>query len=169
MEAARYNPSPAEKASLLADVCYQLERTVSDCTTYDSLSWSSRYAVTTDLFIACLCLLIHVDACVAADQLCKPKPACPLQVHGWLMCLAWGCLIPIGVVIAAFRSLAGYSSWWFYLHVSLQSLGFLVSLAGVTVGSYLNRNEKLQWQHRNIGITVTTLAGLQVKRVGNAS
>ncbi|KAL0018117.1 hypothetical protein WJX77_001441, partial [Trebouxia sp. C0004] len=26
------------------------------------------------------------------------------HVHGWLMCLAWGFLIPVGVVIACFRT-----------------------------------------------------------------
>lgn len=77
------------------------------------------------------------------------------------MCLAWGFLIPLGILIAAFRSLSGGSAWWFYLHIPLNVLGYLVSLAGVTVGAYLTIDEKLQWQHRVIGITVTVAAGLQ--------
>ena len=85
-----------------------------------------------------------------------------MQVHGWLMCLGWGCLIPIGVVIAAFRTVRGFRSWWFYLHATLQVTGFLVALAGITVGTYLEIDQKLQWQHRVIGITVTVLGGLQV-------
>ena len=78
------------------------------------------------------------------------------------MCLGWGCLIPIGIVIAAFRSVRGFSSWWFYVHATLQTLGFLVALAGITVGAYLEIDQKLQWQHRVIGITVTVLGGVQV-------
>lgn len=79
------------------------------------------------------------------------------------MCLAWGFLIPLGVLIAAFRSVSRGSAWWFYLHIALQTLGYLVSLAGVTVGAYLTIDEKLQWQHRIIGITVNVAAGVQAR------
>lgn len=78
------------------------------------------------------------------------------------MCLAWGFLIPLGVVIAAFRGVSRGSAWWFYVHITLQTLGYLVSLAGVAVGAYLAIDEKLQWQHRVIGITVNVAAGVQV-------
>ena len=77
------------------------------------------------------------------------------------MCLAWGFLIPLGVLIAAFRSVTGGRAWWFYVHITLQTLGYLVSLAGVSVGAYLAIDEKLQWQHKVIGITVNVAAGLQ--------
>ena len=36
-------------------------------------------------------------------------------VHGWLMCLAWGFLIPVGVVIACFRTVRSMGTWWFHL------------------------------------------------------
>ena len=86
------------------------------------------------------------------------------QVHGWLMCLAWGALIPIAVVIATFRTVRGTGTWWFHLHSVFNILGFLVSLAGVAVGVYLDPGEGgLVWQHKIIGITVNVLALVQVK------
>ena len=79
------------------------------------------------------------------------------------MCLAWGFLIPVGVVIACFRTVRGLGTWWFHLHRALQTLGFLVSLAGLSVGVYLDPNEGgLKWQHKIIGITVNVLALVQV-------
>ncbi|KAL3130178.1 hypothetical protein ABBQ38_008483 [Trebouxia sp. C0009 RCD-2024] len=85
------------------------------------------------------------------------------HVHGWLMCLAWGFLIPVGVVIACFRTVRGMGTWWFHLHRALQILGFLVSLAGLSVGVYLDPNEGgLKWQHKIIGITVNVMALVQV-------
>lgn len=79
------------------------------------------------------------------------------------MCLAWGALIPIGVVIATFRTVRGASPWWFHLHRLLNILGLLVSLAGLSVGVYLSPGEGgLTWQHKIIGITVNVLAVVQV-------
>ena len=86
-----------------------------------------------------------------------------LQVHGWLMCLAWGALIPIGVVIATFRTVWGAGAWWFHMHRLLNTLGLLVSLAGLSVGVYLSPGEGgLTWKHKIIGITVNVLAVGQV-------
>ncbi|KAL0035497.1 hypothetical protein WJX77_008928 [Trebouxia sp. C0004] len=59
------------------------------------------------------------------------------HVHGWLMCLSWGFLIPLGVVIACFRT--------------------------VRVGVYLDPGQGgLFWQHKIIGVTVNVLALVQV-------
>ena len=79
------------------------------------------------------------------------------------MCLAWGFLIPLGVVIACFRTVRGMGTWWFHLHRALQLLGFLVSLAGLSVGVYLDPGEGgLFWRHKIIGIAVNVLALVQV-------
>ncbi len=87
-----------------------------------------------------------------------------LQVHGWLMCLSWGFLIPLGVVIACFRTVRGMGNWWFHLHRALQTLGFLVSLAGLAVGVYLDPGQGgLFWQHKIIGVVVNVLALVQVR------
>ncbi|KAA6428493.1 MAG: hypothetical protein FRX49_01369, partial [Trebouxia sp. A1-2] len=84
-------------------------------------------------------------------------------VHGWLMCISWGCLIPLGVVIACFRTVRGMGAWWFHLHRVLALLGFLISVAGLAVGVYLDPGEGgLFWQHKIIGITVNVLGLAQV-------
>lgn len=80
------------------------------------------------------------------------------------MCLAWGALIPIGVVLATFRTVRGAGTWWFHLHSVFNILGFLVSLAGLGVGVYLDPGQGgLVWQHKIIGITVNVAACVQVK------
>lgn len=84
-----------------------------------------------------------------------------IHIHGWLMAASWGFLIPIGVTLAIFRSVRGMRPWWFYLHSVIQTLGFLLSLAGIGVGAQLNIDQQLQRRHRAVGITVTVLAGVQ--------
>ncbi len=80
------------------------------------------------------------------------------------MCLSWGFLIPLGVVIACFRTVRGMGTWWFHLHRALQTLGFLVSLAGLAVGVYLDPGQGgLFWQHKIIGVVVNVLALVQVR------
>lgn len=82
------------------------------------------------------------------------------------MCLSWGFLIPLGVVIACFRTVRGMGTWWFHLHRALQILGFLVSLAGLAVGVYLDPGQGgLFWQHKIIGVTVNVLALVQVRHM----
>lgn len=78
------------------------------------------------------------------------------------MCLAWGFLIPVGPLLA-FAQCAVWAPGGSTLHRALQILGFLVSLAGLSMGVYLDPNEGgLKWQHKIIGITVNVLALVQV-------
>lgn len=85
------------------------------------------------------------------------------RIHGWCLCLAWGWFIPAGIVIASCRSLTRLgSNWWYYLHIAFQIIGLLLSLTGVAVGTYFPANEELMVQHKQIGIVVNVVAGLQV-------
>ena len=77
------------------------------------------------------------------------------------MGLSWGWCIPAGVVVASFRSFNKVGSAWFYVHVISASLGLLLSLAGTAVACYFSAAEKLQHQHKVIGIVVQVVAGLQ--------
>lgn len=80
------------------------------------------------------------------------------------MGLGWGFFIPAAIVVASFRTLAKLgSSWWFYVHISLAVLGYLLTLAGVAVACYFPSDETLQHQHKIIGIVVTVFAGVQVR------
>ena len=77
--------------------------------------------------------------------------------------MAWGFFIPAGIVVAAFRTVTKLgSAWWYYVHVSFQIIGFLMSLTGIAVGCYFPADEKLMVQHKIIGIVVNVVAGLQV-------
>ena len=91
----------------------------------------------------------QLPACHAMGGSKRP-PGAPLSLlpAGWLMAASWGFLIPIGVTLAIFRSLRGMRPWWFYLHSVIQTLGFLLSLAGIGVGAQLNIDEQLQTRHR---------------------
>ncbi|KAK9807600.1 hypothetical protein WJX72_003804 [[Myrmecia] bisecta] len=85
----------------------------------------------------------------------------PVSVHGWLMCVSCGLLIPLGVLIA--HSFKSYRKpIWLYLHILCNGLGFLLAVAGVSVGHYLTVDTQEQKNHRTIGITVIVMAGVQV-------
>jgi len=72
------------------------------------------------------------------------------------MCLSWGFLIPLGVVIACFRTVRGMGTWWFHLHRAL------------AVGVYLDPGQGgLFWQHKIIGVVVNVLALVQVRHVSS--
>lgn len=54
-------------------------------------------------------------------------------------------------------------TWWFHLHRALALLGFLISVAGLGVGVYLDPGVGgLFWQHKIIGITVEVMSLVQV-------
>ena len=95
-------------------------------------------------------LWCHLFACHAMGGSKRPAGTTPLCLlpAGWLMAASWGFLIPIGVTLAIFRSVCGMRPWWFYLHSVFQTLGFLLSLAGIGVGAQLNINQQIQQRHR---------------------
>ena len=64
------------------------------------------------------------------------------------MAASWGFLIAIGVTLAISRSVRGMRPWWFYLHSVIQTLGFLLSLAGIGVGAQLHIDQQIQRRHR---------------------
>ena len=88
-----------------------------------------------------------------------------VQIHGWLLCLAWGFFIPLAIVIASFRSMLKLNAnCWYYAHIVLAITGLLASLAGVTIPCYFDfAFTKRMKQHRIIGIIATVLAGIQVR------
>ncbi|KAG8067566.1 hypothetical protein GUJ93_ZPchr0005g15508 [Zizania palustris] len=52
--------------------------------------------------------------------------------HGALTIFGWGILIPLGAIVA--RYLRHKEPLWYYLHVLLQFLGYIIGLAGVVSG-----------------------------------
>ncbi|XP_072963219.1 cytochrome b561 and DOMON domain-containing protein At3g61750-like [Typha angustifolia] len=83
------------------------------------------------------------------------------RTHGALNLVAWGVLLPIGSIVA--RYCKQWDPLWFYLHVGIQFIGFILGIAGVVAGVALyNRLHVNVAAHRGLGIFVLVLGILQV-------
>ncbi|KAK2647460.1 hypothetical protein Ddye_014949 [Dipteronia dyeriana] len=81
--------------------------------------------------------------------------------HGLLNMLGWGILMIIGAIVA--RHLKHMDPLWFYCHISIQSLGFLLGLSGVITGLVLNNKlDNDVSTHKSLGILILVLGCLQV-------
>ncbi|EPS63313.1 hypothetical protein M569_11471 [Genlisea aurea] len=81
--------------------------------------------------------------------------------HGTLAVLSWGIFLPIGAISA--RYLKNRDPLWYYLHVVVQFIGFILGVAAIAEGLALN--DKIHGfipTHRGIGIFILTLTILQV-------
>ncbi|KAF2292533.1 hypothetical protein GH714_025270 [Hevea brasiliensis] len=86
-------------------------------------------------------------------------------IHGVLNAVSWGVLFPIGIIIARYlRPFQSADPAWFYLHVSCQVSAYAIGVAGWGTGLKLGSESKgIQWTaHRNIGISLFSLATLQI-------
>eukprot|EP01098_Paradermamoeba_levis_P008219 TRINITY_DN3408_c0_g1_i1.p1 TRINITY_DN3408_c0_g1~~TRINITY_DN3408_c0_g1_i1.p1 ORF type:complete len:550 (-),score=155.41 TRINITY_DN3408_c0_g1_i1:90-1739(-) len=81
------------------------------------------------------------------------------HVHGWLMWVAWGILVPIGSLIArAMKKSMGV--WWFRIHIVLMVLAAALTIAGFGIivdykSSHFNN------VHSRLGLAVFILAMIQ--------
>lgn len=73
----------------------------------------------------------------------------------------WGVLAPIGAIIA--RYCKNWDPLWFYLHVGIQFVAFIIGLAAVVAGVALyNKLHANVVAHRGLGIFILVLGILQV-------
>ncbi|KAH9745574.1 cytochrome b561 and DOMON domain-containing protein [Citrus sinensis] len=81
--------------------------------------------------------------------------------HGILNILGWGILMIIGAILARY-----FKQWdpiWFYSHTLVQSLGFVLGVAGVISGLVLeNKLGADVSTHKGLGIFILVLGCLQV-------
>ncbi|GAB4859359.1 hypothetical protein Ancab_010823 [Ancistrocladus abbreviatus] len=86
------------------------------------------------------------------------------NVHGVLNAVGWGTLMPIGAIIARYmRVFKGADPAWFYLHITCQVSAYIVGVVGWGTGLKLgSESPGVYHTHRNIGITLFSLATLQV-------
>ncbi|KAG1363424.1 Cytochrome b561 and DOMON domain-containing protein [Cocos nucifera] len=87
------------------------------------------------------------------------------NIHGVLNAVSWGILLPIGAIFARYlKTFHSADPAWFYLHLSCQLTGYIVGVAGWATGLNLGSKSKgvRYTTHRNIGITLFSLATLQV-------
>ena len=86
--------------------------------------------------------------------------------HGMVGLVGWGAVLPFGAIIPRYVRGKG-GPLWFFLHISIQIVGFLLALSSVFLGGQLY-NELLPEHrsslkaHRPIGIVAFSLTILQV-------
>ncbi|XP_058199787.1 cytochrome b561 and DOMON domain-containing protein At3g07570-like isoform X2 [Rhododendron vialii] len=84
--------------------------------------------------------------------------------HGILNMLGWGILLPIGAIVA--RHCKEWDPIWFYSHISIQSLGFILGLAGISCGFVLEHKlSAIVSHHKGIGIFILILGCLQMMAI----
>ncbi|PSS26281.1 Cytochrome b561 and DOMON domain-containing protein [Actinidia chinensis var. chinensis] len=83
------------------------------------------------------------------------------RTHGILGIIGWSLFLPYGAIAA--RYFKHHDPLWFYLHVGIQFVGFLLGLAGVLVGVSLYNTIHAHFPtHKGIGIFVLVLSILQI-------
>nr|XP_023885737.1 cytochrome b561 and DOMON domain-containing protein At3g07570-like [Quercus suber] len=97
----------------------------------------------------------------AAGQSASESPYSALRRgHGILAMLGWGILMIIGTIVA--RYFKHKDPIWFYLHISLQSVGFILGVIGVICGFFLNNHLNANvGSHKSIGIFILLLGCIQ--------
>ncbi|XP_010909034.3 cytochrome b561 and DOMON domain-containing protein At3g07570, partial [Elaeis guineensis] len=82
--------------------------------------------------------------------------------HAILVMLGWGVLMPIGMMMA--RYFKQFDPFWFYSHISIQGIGFLLGVAGIILGFKLGDDEGEGDidTHKNLGIFILVFGCLQV-------
>ncbi|KAJ0054231.1 hypothetical protein Pint_03157 [Pistacia integerrima] len=81
--------------------------------------------------------------------------------HGILNMLGWGILMIIGAIVARYSK--QWDPLWFYAHTLIQSLGFMLGLAGVICGIILNNKLDADVSsHKALGIIILVLGCLQI-------
>ncbi|CAO1944082.1 unnamed protein product [Urochloa humidicola] len=92
--------------------------------------------------------------------------------HGAMAGLGWGVLMPVGVALA--RYFRRHDPFWFYAHVSVQGVGFVLGAVGVAAGFKLNDVGVAGTDsHQALGVAILVMGCLQVlaflARPGKAS
>eukprot|EP00850_Spirogloea_muscicola_P004839 SM000021S06472 [mRNA] locus=s21:499980:501291:- [translate_table: standard] len=84
------------------------------------------------------------------------------SAHGLVNVIAWGLLMPLGVVAA--RHFKHEDPLWFHVHRSMQSVAFALGALGLASGLLLTADhaESPFPVHRNLGIALVVVASLQV-------
>ncbi|KAK3199781.1 hypothetical protein Dsin_023196 [Dipteronia sinensis] len=87
------------------------------------------------------------------------------KVHGILNIVGWGVFLPVGVMAVRYlRVHPKQSQWWFYLHVSCQTVGYILGTFGFIIGLWLGHASKyyIFHKHRTLSIFIFTFTTLQM-------
>ncbi|CAM0952991.1 unnamed protein product [Alopecurus aequalis] len=118
----------------------------------DDLTDSNMHSVTSSRPIRVLLLRGSAEA----EQDLRPV----LAVHGFMMFVAWGILLPGGILAARYlKSLKG--DGWYQIHVYLQYSGIAIMFLGVLFAAAELRGFYVSSVHVKFGVSALLLAGLQ--------
>lgn len=85
-------------------------------------------------------------------------------IHGILMIVGWGLLLPSGILIAKFGK-HRKNAWWFKMHIALQPIGLIVSVIGWAIAlvnfTTLEGGPGITFTHAVAGTITMALALLQ--------
>ncbi|KAJ4815263.1 Cytochrome b561 and DOMON domain-containing protein [Rhynchospora pubera] len=87
------------------------------------------------------------------------------NIHGILNTVAWGIILPVGVLKARYiKSLNPSSPAWFHVHKTCQSIGYIIGVAGFALGLKLGSESKgiTHHGHRIMAIVLFCFATIQV-------
>jgi len=86
--------------------------------------------------------------------------------HGLMVLIGWGILMPIGMAMARFGKKC--DPFWFYAHVSIQGIGFIVGTVGIILGFGLDDDEGGDGNvdlHKALGVAILVCGCLQVMAI----
>jgi hypothetical protein len=82
------------------------------------------------------------------------------NAHGFMNALAWGLLIPLGIIVA--RHGKRHEPAWYYFHLVCQTLGMTLGLIGFITGLIaVRRSRGSRPTHRTLGILILILGVFQ--------
>uniref|UniRef100_A0A2P2IRM0 Cytochrome b561 DM13 and DOMON domain-containing protein At5g54830 n=1 Tax=Rhizophora mucronata TaxID=61149 RepID=A0A2P2IRM0_RHIMU len=84
-----------------------------------------------------------------------------LAVHGFMMFLAWGILLPGGILAARYLRHVGKGDGWYRIHVYLQYSGLAIVLLGLLFAVAELRGLYVTSLHVRLGLTAIVLACVQ--------
>lgn len=98
----------------------------------------------------------------SAHQKTQPmEPNDLRRYHGMTAIIGWGVVTPAGLLVA--RYFRHMEPSWYYIHSSVQFVGFFVGIISISIGRNLyQRIGAVFLAHKFIGYTVFFLAGLEV-------
>lgn len=87
------------------------------------------------------------------------------NIHGTLAAVSWGVILILGAMVSRYlRHFSFADPAWFYMHVFLQTSAYVLGVAAWAIGLRLGTLSPgvVYHAHRNVGISVFTLATVQM-------
>ncbi|KAI5069194.1 hypothetical protein GOP47_0015495 [Adiantum capillus-veneris] len=109
--------------------------------------------------------IAHIDMSSGLQSVQSPSSSTQSlkNRHGVINTIAWGILLPMGVMSA--RYIKPFADpHWFYMHMWMQCGGYILAVSGWATGVQLLRNSHglVYKKHKNIGMVLFALSSLQV-------